>query len=187
LNGDLRFGDQTWNGTTGNAAYMFQLANATLTQVYLNMDSSDTGAFILRRNGTLVYFFAMDGVAFKPGGGSWAAISDERSKSDIQPLTGTLDRLLKLRGHAYTYKPEFVENGRALPGTQIGLVAQEVEAVFPDWVSTGPDGMKQVTERSTTALMVEALRDLRAEKDAEINDLKARLEKLEALLTAQSK
>lgn len=187
LNGDLRFGDQTWNGTTGNAAYMFQLANATLTQVYLNMDSSDTGAFILRRNGTLVYFFAMDGVAFKPGGGSWAEISDERSKNDIQPLTGTLDRLLKLRGHAYTYKPEFVENGRALPGTQIGLVAQEVEAVFPDWVSTGPDGMKQVTERSTTALMVEALRDLRAEKDAEINDLKARLEKLEALLTAQSK
>ncbi len=69
---------------------------------------------------------------------------------------------------------------------QVGLVAQEVEAVFPDWVSTGPDGMKQVTERSTTALMVEALRDLRTEKDAEIDALKARLEKLEALLAAQA-
>ena len=101
-------------------------------------------------------------------------------------MTGTLDRLLKLRGHAYTYKPEFVQEGRALPGTQIGLVAQEVETVFPDWVTTGTDGLKQVTERSTTALMVEALRDLRTEKDAEIDALKARLEKLEALLTTQT-
>jgi hypothetical protein len=151
------------------------------------MDSSGAGSFLLRRNGTTVYFFGLEGVAAKPGGGSWATISDERTKTDIQPMTGTLDKLLKLKGHAYTYKPEFVEDGRALPGTQIGLVAQEVEAVFPDWVTTGQDGMKQVTERSTTALMVEALRDLRAEKDAEINDLKARLEKLEALLTAQSK
>jgi hypothetical protein len=106
-------------------------------------------------------------------------------------MTGTLDKLLKLKGHAYTYKPEFVEDGRALPGTQIGLVAQEVETVFPDWVTTGADGLKQVTERSTTALMVEALRDLRAEKDAEIATkdaqiatLEQRLARIEALLNA---
>jgi hypothetical protein len=129
---------------------------------------------------------SVNGNASKTGGGSWAVLSDERTKTNIQPMTGTLDRLLQLKGHAYTYKPEFVQDGRALPGTQIGLVAQEVEAVFPDWVSTDADGMKQVTERSTTALMVEALRDLRTEKDAEIDALKARLEKLEALLAAQA-
>ena len=38
-----------------------------------------------------------------------------------------------------------------------------------DWVTTGAAGLKQVTERSTTALMVEALRDLRNERDAEIS------------------
>jgi hypothetical protein len=198
LDGQLRFADQTWNGTTGNSASMFLAANASITQVSLNIDSSEIGGFLLRRNGTLIYYFSLDGVAFKTGGGSWAALCDERSKNDIQPLTGTLDRLLKLKGHAYTYKPEFVQEGRALPGTQIGLVAQEVEAVFPDWVSTGPDGMKQVTERSTTALMVEALRDLRAEKDAQIASkdaqiaaqgnqiatLEQRLARIEALLNA---
>lgn len=130
--------------------------------------------------------FNSDGNALKPGGGAWAALCDERSKNDVQPLTGTLDRLLKLKGHSYTYKPEYVENGRALPGTQIGLVAQEVEAVFPDWVTTGPEGLKMVTERSTTALMVEAMRDLRNEKDAEIGTLKARLEHIEALFAAQA-
>jgi hypothetical protein len=146
---------------------------------------ANSSAFAISRNGAQVFLFQLDGTAAKLGGGAWAVLSDERSKNDIQPMTGTLDRLLQLKGHAYTYKPEFVENGRALPGMQIGLVAQEVETVFPDWVTTGADGLKQVTERSTTALMVEALRDLRTEKDAEINDLKARLEKLEALLAAQ--
>ena len=52
--------------------------------------------------------------------------------------------------------------------------------------ATVDETMKQVTERSTTALMVEALRDLRTEKDAEIATLKARLEKLESLIRDQS-
>jgi len=38
-----------------------------------------------------------------------------------------------------------------------------------------------VTERSTMALMVEALRDLRSEKDGQIADLKSRLERVEHL------
>lgn len=140
-----------------------------------------------------VFQFNTSGIAQKPGGGSWANLSDERSKNDIEPMTGTLDRLLQLKGHSYSYKPEYVQNGRALSGIQIGLVAQEVETVFPDWVTTGPDGLKVVTERSTTALMVEAMRDLRNEKDAEIArvksdnaELKARLEKIEAMLAAQA-
>jgi hypothetical protein len=61
-------------------------------------------------------------------------------------------------------------------------MADEVEQVFPDWVSRDKDGMRMVTERSTTALMVEALRDLRAEKDEQIRQRDARIEALEARL-----
>ncbi|MBS0191514.1 MAG: tail fiber domain-containing protein [Phycisphaerales bacterium] len=133
--------------------------------------------------------FRSDGLASKPGGGSWAAISDPRTKHDVSPLRGTLDRLLTLRGYQYFYNEAEIKNGRALPGMQIGLMADEVERVFPDWVTRDRDGMRMVTERSTTALMVEALRDLRAEKDAQIESLrvenaalKARLERLEQLM-----
>jgi hypothetical protein len=43
----------------------------------------------------------------------------------------------------------------------------------------------RVTERSTTALMVEALRDLRAEKDQHLAELRERVARLEALVKAR--
>lgn len=117
----------------------------------------------------------VNGNASKPGGGSWAVFSDPSLKEGVRPMQGTLDRLLTLRGYRYTYKAEAVSSGRALPGEQLGLMADEVERVFPDWVSRSADGYRMVTERSTTALMVEALRDLRLEKDRQIDRLEAEL------------
>lgn len=141
---------------------------------------------------------AVNGTAAKTGGGSWSSFCDERLKHDIKPMNGTLDRLLQLRGYTYEYNDDAVTNRLALPGTQIGLLAQEVERVFPDWVEKDAQGFRYVTERATTALMVEALRDLRAEKDAAIDalknhaaerdaenaQLKARLERLEKAIDA---
>lgn len=114
---------------------------------------------------------ACNGSAAKPGGGSWSVLSDERMKQDIEPLRGALDRVLQLQGYTFAYTPAALERGLALPGPQIGLVAQQVERVFPDWVDEDGDGTKMVTERGTTALFVEALRELRAEKDRQIEAL----------------
>ena len=54
----------------------------------------------------------------------------------------------------------------------MGLIAQEVEKVFPDWVETGPEGYKRVTVRGLEALVVEALRQLNEEHKAEAAALK---------------
>ncbi|MEP0842569.1 MAG: tail fiber domain-containing protein [Phycisphaerae bacterium] len=121
---------------------------------------------------------AVNGDAAKPGGGSWSAFSDSRLKRDIAPLSGTLDRLLSLRGYTFEYAPEAVEKRLAAPGRQMGLLAEEVERVFPDWVERDADGYRYVTERATTALLVEALRDLRAEKDRQIAERDAQLAEL---------
>ncbi|MBY0113135.1 MAG: tail fiber domain-containing protein [Phycisphaerales bacterium] len=144
----------------------------------------------------------INGSAIKPGGGPWSAISDGRLKKDIRPLVSTLDRLLALRGVSF----EFIDPAaiRETPGPHIGFVAQEVETVFPAWVDVSPEtGYRSVAPKGFEALTVEALRDLRAEKDRqiaalkaeaaqrdaeaaakqrEIDDLKARLERLEARL-----
>jgi uncharacterized protein YdbL (DUF1318 family) len=111
---------------------------------------------------------AVNGYAAKPGGGSWSSLSDERLKEDVKPMKGTLDTLLSLHGYEFQYTDKAVATRFGLPGRQIGLMAQEVERVFPDWVGRTEDGYLHVTERATTALMVEALRDLRAEKDRQI-------------------
>lgn len=112
-----------------------------------------------------------NGTAGKPGGGSWSNTSDIRLKKNIEPLEGTLDRLLGLRGVTFEYiDPKAIDE---LEGQRIGMIAQEVEQVFPDWVEERKDGYKAVTYRGFEALTVEALRDLRKEKDAQIEALKA--------------
>jgi hypothetical protein len=93
-------------------------------------------------------------------------------KKDIAPLTGVLNKLLQLRGVQFYWKePEKIGN---LTGPQIGLVAQEVEKVFPEWVSIGPNGHKALTFRGFEALTVEAFREVHTEIEA----LKIRLDKL---------
>ena len=118
------------------------------------------------------------GTAGKPGGGSWASSSDRRLKKHIRDLEGSLEKLMRLRGVSFEYKdPEAINE---LSGTRIGMVAQEVEAVFPDWVSEGGHGYKTLSFRGFEALTVEALRELREEQDRELRDLRARNAQLES-------
>jgi subtilisin-like proprotein convertase family protein len=175
--------------------------NGTLLYLMIGDDplSIDDGFVIATTNASQTnvrFSFRTDGVATKPGGGSWSALSDPRAKHDTAPLAGTLDRLLTLRGYSFLYNDDAIASGLGMHGEQIGLMADEVERVFPSWVSTDRSGMRMVTERATTALMVEALRDLRSEKDAQLRsrderigrleadnaELKSRLERLESLL-----
>jgi subtilisin-like proprotein convertase family protein len=184
--GRLSFGGVgNFAATAENSDAMFfqrtnPLPNASVLRLNLGDDSGGGSgdAFVVTTTGDGTSFterfrFQADGNASKPGGGSWAALSDPRAKHDVVPLVGTLDRLLSLRGYSFLYNDDRIASGVARPGTQIGLMADEVARVFPDWVSTDGSGTRYVTERATTALMVEALRDLRAEKDAQVASLHA--------------
>jgi hypothetical protein len=133
------------------------------------------------------------GTAGKSGGGSWSSLSDRRLKKNIQPLHNALDSLLALRGVTYEYIDPKAIGERA--GTRIGMIAQEVEQVFPDWVEQTRNGYKSVTFRGFEALTVEALRELRdqhetdlaslrAEKNAQIEELRGENQRLQDRLAA---
>lgn len=111
---------------------------------------------------TQMNLYAAQGI--KPGGGPWANSSDERLKKNIQTLSGSLDKLLRLRGVSYEYNDPSRRD--YLPGTQHGMVAQEVEKVFPEWISEGKDGFKTLGIMGFEALVVEALRELKNEIEA---------------------
>jgi hypothetical protein len=120
--------------------------------------------------------FNTNGEAYKTTAGGWAAFSDRRVKRDIHELDGSLDKLMDLRGVRFHYKdPDAIG---ASPGEHVGFIAQEVEEVFPEWIGEYRDGTKTLTIAGFEALAVEALRELRAEKDAQIGRLEAETEAL---------
>jgi hypothetical protein len=134
---------------------------------------SAAGGVGINTNAPGGFTLAVNGGAAKPGGGSWSVFSDARLKHAVEPLRGTLDRLLALRGVSFEYnEPEKLHE---LPGRRIGMLAQEVERTFPDWVGRSPEGYLHLTYRGFEALTVEALRDLRREKDTEITELRTKL------------
>ncbi len=118
--------------------------------------------------------------------------SDLRLKKDIQSLNGSLDKVLKLRGVSFYWKSK--DEMAAAKGEdvnnmsygfsdekQIGVIAQEVEEVLPELVVTDNEGFKAVKYENLTPVLIEAVKELKAEKDElqkEEEELKRMVEEL---------
>jgi Chaperone of endosialidase len=100
--------------------------------------------------------------------------SDIRLKRDISELTQPLTKLLQLRGVSYYWQD--VRKGNT---SQLGLIAQEVETVFPELVEQGADGMKALNYNGLIPVLLEALK----EQQTTIASLIDRLNVLEAKQT----
>jgi hypothetical protein len=89
--------------------------------------------------------------------GYWTT-SDREEKTDIKPIERPLDQLLALRGTSFSWRAAAA--GGAPAGRHLGFVAQDVAAVFPEWVTETPQGTKAVNLAGLNALLVEAVREL---------------------------
>ena len=114
-----------------------------------------------------IYFAVGSSYLSYIGGGSGQyTISDERQKENVSTLTGALDKVKQLRGVSFTWK-DSTDRGT---DTQIGLIAQEVEQVYPELVGDGDlpnttDGeapMKSVNYAHLTSVLIEAIKELEA-------------------------
>jgi hypothetical protein len=81
------------------------------------------------------------GVGFQAGGGPWLSLSDARIKTVEADYEAGLDELSELRPVVYTYNgADGASSLNAFAAQQrtrfVGLIAQEVEAVMPDMVTT---------------------------------------------------
>ncbi|MBL7716421.1 MAG: tail fiber domain-containing protein [Bdellovibrionales bacterium] len=113
--------------------------------------------------------------------------SDIRLKEHVVTYDHALDTVKALRGVRFDWKKD---------GTsEIGFIAQEVEAVDPVLVKTGddPEKIKSVKYANITAILVEAFKELVGREDSRYAELQAknaelqkRLDALEAKIDAQS-
>ncbi len=93
--------------------------------------------------------------------------SDQRWKKNIQPLESSLDKVSNLQGVSYEWKIDEYPDVGMMEGKQIGLVAQDVEQVLPELVSEDKDGYKAVSYTKLTAVLVEAVKELKTENQSQ--------------------
>lgn len=85
--------------------------------------------------------------------------SDKRLKRNIQTLTGGLAKLDGLEPITFSYISDTTHRQR------LGLIAQDVEKVFPQAVVTGDDGYKKVDYPSLVPVLINAVKELKAAND----------------------
>ncbi len=109
------------------------------------------------------------------GGGTWDNLSDVRLKQNIQPIGGALDKMLLLRGVTFEWKDPVKIGDR--PGQHMGMIAQEVEKVFPEWVKQDAEGLRWLSPEGLIPLMIESIKDLHEENKqlrSKMNDLETK-------------
>jgi len=82
---------------------------------------------------------------------AWVTYSDIRFKENITPINNALEKINSLQGVYFDWK----QNGKR----DIGFIAQEVEKVLPEIVSTDPSGIKSLDYSRLTALLVQGIKE----------------------------
>jgi hypothetical protein len=99
--------------------------------------------------------------------------SDIRFKENITPIENALDKISKISGNTYDWKAENkAEHG--YEGNDVGVIAQEIEAVLPQLVQTRENGFKAVKYDKLVALLIEGIK----EQQTQIHSLTIEIEKL---------
>jgi hypothetical protein len=95
--------------------------------------------------------------------GNVTAYSDERYKTDILPIISALAKVNQIGG--YTFKRTNAEEGEE-DRRHAGVIAQEVQKVLPEVISTDSDGMLSVAYGNIVGLLIEAIKELTVKVEA---------------------
>ena len=111
--------------------------------------------------------------------------SDVRLKTDVRPFELVLDRVARLQPVHFAWRAAEFPEYHFGAGVNSGLIAQDVEPLFPGMVATDERGYKTVNYSELPYLTLAAVRELKAKADAleaENSDLRAELRRLAAVV-----
>lgn len=155
--------------TSATAAGKDNLGNHLATQnIKLSVNSiSNDGvvgkglSFDAAGNASLGQDLTINGNLFTP--------SDSRLKDHIETLGNVLAKIDQIRGVSFEYK----DKHKYISGAKIGVIAQELQKVYPEMVTQGKDGFLKVDYTQLTGMLIQAVK----EQQKEIEALKVRMDR----------
>ena len=184
-----------WGGNTTPTLGHDLGGSDTGNSLHIEVSDSDTGGLCIQNDGVTVYgagdagfvFRVIDEDSFQGGGGAEAntcfkvlqgagggayvrgtftatadvvAYSDIRVKENINQITNALSKVMSINGYYYN-RTDLKDKSK-----KIGFIAQEIKEVLPELVTYDKEqDIYAVSYGNTSALLVEAIKELKAEND----------------------
>ena len=100
--------------------------------------------------------------------------SDSRVKTNLKNIENPLDKLQKINGYTF----DWVENSEVHSniGNDVGVIAQEVEEVLPEVVTTRDNGYKAVKYEKMVPLLIECIKSQQKQIDSQQKQINQLLE-----------
>jgi hypothetical protein len=108
--------------------------------------------------------------------------SDIRLKKNVQSLDPVLDLFVQLNPVTYNWRSDEFPDRFWGNQTETGLIAQEVEALFPGLVTMGDDGFKRVNFAALPFITIQAVK----EEDQLIKELQSSVTSLQGSLSGNT-
>jgi hypothetical protein len=166
-------------GHMANARYQGDFVWADSQSSLFSATTSDQASF--RCRGGVLFTSAASGtaqtVSWTPGTGSWSFSSDRNLKDRFENVDpkSVLDKVAKLPVVEWSYK--------TYPQRHIGAMAQDFHALFP--LNNDDKSLNEADLHGVELAAIQGLNQKLNEKDAEIQELKQRLESLEKIVLNQ--
>ncbi len=195
-----------WHKSENTLYYIFELAyDPSMTDTYYSYNINDTITkvlFTLTADTTIYWAVrAVNSYAesdysevrslnymagfVKSTSQSYAELSDINMKTDIVNIEDALAKTMTLQGVSFSWDTINNPNRNLSEGTHLGLIAQEVQPVFPEVVSTDANGYLYIDYSSLVPVLIESVKDLKYINDSlnqKLNDLETRLDNIEQLI-----
>ena len=94
--------------------------------------------------------------------------SDIGLKENLNPIENSIEKIQAISGYNFDWKDEVIkerggEDDYFVRKSDVGVVAQEIEAILPEACATRPDGTKAVRYEQLVPLLIEGIKELKAE------------------------
>ena len=148
---DLADSDVLRFGSSDDAKFFYDGSN---NDFELELESA-CGDFLITDNGTTRFTFTKSSGNFTATG-DVTAFSDINLKKNIEVIPNALDKVSQIRGVTFDRIDNNIQR-------QSGVIAQEVEKVLPEVIRTNEDGIKSVAYGNLVGLLIESIKELKAE------------------------